>query len=822
MAQTDGSLSSLTVLDCSTRLSGAFCGRLFGDYGAAVTLVEPQEGHALRHEPPFYSGDGGRQESLLHIYVNANKRSVVLDWRDGGWFSEWLSGVDVLIADDPELIDRSRQAYPQLIIVALTAHGLTGPLAGTPGNDLTAFARSSWALTNGDPDMPPLKGSLHQAGYVAGLCAFVAALAAVRERQQSALGQTIDASELEALTLIAGPAILVAEHGGMSNDRHAPDMVRGPVECKDGWFSLTISRAQFWRDAMNVLGLHDLAEDKRYAAGGFRRKMRAEYSGRVEARIREWPKWELFEALGAVRCVAGVVLDSKEIVENPHLAGRQFFVEAPLAGGRTVPFPGAPFKTTGPGWSLRRSAPVLGSADRPGGESALTTETRNFELAKRDQHISNSERTAAHGQGSPAAFGSQAAPLAGVRAIVLTQAWAGTFSTELLGLLGAEVIQVEARRRPDSWRGDYQAPIPAAIADPARRQRPWNCNGLYNAVNLNKRGITLDLQHPRGIDLYRRLVPHADIVAENFSPRVMGNLGLDYAGLCRIKRDIILASLSAYGATGPYWNVPGIGGTIEPMSGMSSLLGYEGGRPQNSGSMYPDPVAGMYGAAAMIMALLHRDRTGEGQYIDLGMMEANATFIGDALLEYVVGGGVRPRMGNRHPRIAPHNAYQAAGGAWVVISADTDEAWRALATYTGHPEWLTDRRFATMEGRKAHEAELDTALAAWCASLQPAAIVEPLAAKGVCAAPVWDTTTVRDDPHLRTRGFFVAVNHPEAGANLQAGIPWQLSRTPAAVNRPAPMMGEHSRAVLAEFLGVSDAEYEELVALGVTGDEPPE
>src|SRR5581483_5549274 len=202
------------------------------------------------------------------------------------------------------------------------------------------------------------------------------------------------------------------------------------------------------------------------------------------------------------------------------------------------------------------------------------------------------------------------------------------------------------------WRGGVGGPVPAGIRDGARRQRPWNTSGLFNAVNLNKRELTLDLGQERGRDLFRRLVPFADIVAENFTPRVMGNLGLDYAALRQIRPDIILASLSAYGATGPYANTPGIGGTIEPMSGQSSLLGYEGGRPQNSGAMYPDPVAGSYFAAALILALRHRDRTGEGQWIDLGMMEANATFIGDALLEYAANGRVRPRMGNRHPRIA--------------------------------------------------------------------------------------------------------------------------------------------------------------------------
>ena len=197
-------------------------------------------------------------------------------------------------------------------------------------------------------------------------------------------------------------------------------------------------------------------------------------------------------------------------------------------------------------------------------------------------------------------------PLSGLRGIVLTQAWAGTFATQLLGLLGMEVIQIEARQRIDSWRGGYGGQVPQAIRDNGTAVHPWNCAPNYNSVNLNKQAITLDLSRPEGRDIFKRLVPFADLVAENFSPRVMGNLGLAYEDLKAIRPDVILLSMSAYGATGPYANIPGIGGTIEPMAGMLALLGYEDGPPLNSGLMYPDPVAGYYGAAAVLIALHHR------------------------------------------------------------------------------------------------------------------------------------------------------------------------------------------------------------------------
>jgi crotonobetainyl-CoA:carnitine CoA-transferase CaiB-like acyl-CoA transferase len=170
--------------------------------------------------------------------------------------------------------------------------------------------------------------------------------------------------------------------------------------------------------------------------------------------------------------------------------------------------------------------------------------------------------------------------------------------------------------------------------------------------------MTLDLSQPEGLAIFKDLVPFADVVAENFTPRVMRNLGLDYESLARIRPDVILLSMSAYGATGPYANVPGIGGTIEPMAGMSALLGYEDGPPLNSGMMYPDPVAGYFGTAAVLTALHVRERTGKGQHIDLSMHETNMTFIADALMDYSANHRVRPRLGNKHPTIAPHGIYR--------------------------------------------------------------------------------------------------------------------------------------------------------------------
>lgn len=414
-------------------------------------------------------------------------------------------------------------------------------------------------------------------------------------------------------------------------------------------------------------------------------------------------------------------------------------------------------------------------------------------------------------------------PLDGTRGIVLTQAWAGSYCTSLLGMLGADVVQVEVRKRPDSWRGDYAAPLAPMVRDLPTAEHPWNCNPLYNSVNLGKRCITLDLGDERGMAVFKRLLEHADFCAENFSPRVMGNFGLAYEQMREIKPDIILASLSAYGHDGPWANVPGIGGTIEPSSGMSALLGYQDGPPLNSGQMYPDAVAGLNACAAIITALHHRDRTGEGQFIDLSMQEASLAWVGDAFLEYATTGNQRPRMGNRHHTFAPHGIYPTqTDDHWVALACETKAQWDALAALAGQG-WGSDARFASMAARKANEDALDEAIRAWTSTQERDALAGRLIEAGVVAAPVHDAFEVAADPVLRERQVVVEIDHPETGRWPQVALPMHFSRTSTDVPpRHAPLQGQHTHEVLAELLGMSEDEVDELVRAGVSGGGPPD
>lgn len=743
-------------------------------------MVEPAGGHELRRHPPF--GPDGR--STTARYFLANKRSATQACLDA-----LLDTADVIVADRnaPELAE----AHPGAIVCAITPGGLDGAYAEFEGNELTAYARSGWASVNGLRGRSPLKGSGYQTAYQAGTLAYGAIVSALIEQAATGgRGQLIDVSELEVLVSTFAPAPLRVQYmGAVPPRREALSMNDGPVPVRDGYFALTLSRALFWRKAMTILGLPDLAEDEALQQPGFRQQHRDRYTARVEAAMAEWNRADLFDALAAERVVAGPAYRIDEMGDNAQLAARGFFRTMP---GSKTRFPGPFARMTVSPWRLK--------CEMPDAPSDATHEGTGMGAMKPC-------RAGAPGQG----------PLAGFRGLVLTQAWAGTYATELLALLGADVIQLETRGRLDSWRGTYQHPIPRALRDVPTAEHAWNCNPLYNSVNLNKRCITVDLATAEGVAIFKDLLPHVDFLAENFSPRVMGNLGIDYETLCTIKPDLVMASLSAYGGVGPWTNVPGIGGTIEPSSGMSSLLGYEGEQPQNSGQMYPDPVAGICGFAVIATALLHRDRTGEGQFIDLSMQEANFSFIGDAWLEYETTGQVRGTTGNRHPLYAPHGVYPCRGDdQWIAVSAETDAQFAEVARALG----LDLGRWRTNAERKTREAELDAAIRGATATHDKTELADQLAKRGVPAAAVLDAGEVAADANLRARGHLVRVDHPEAGPMWQSGCPVRFSRTPVAVSRHAPLQGEHSFEVFRELLGMSESRYRELVERGVTGKGP--
>lgn len=784
--------AGLRVIDLSTRLSGAWAARLFADFGAEVTMLEPPEGHPLRHEPPFLGEAPGVESSLLHAYANWNKRSAIVD----GDVASAVAGADVVVTTDQVVPDMP----PGAVHLSITPHGLTGPLAEVPGNNLTNCARVGWASINRLDGEPPLQLPVRQTGYIAGVAGFIAAAAALYRGG----GERLDVSETEAAALTCAPWAVMGIFIGGEAAAFGPNGKRnrgrpGPLwRAADGLINYGYGDWQQWTNAMRFLGLDDLALDERFVSawGRHQQDTRPVRNGLAESSAVRG-KWDLFHGLAKLRCISGVVQDAKELRESEQFAARDFLVETRI-NGRAANATGAPAKLSATPWRLAKPAPALGERD--------TADLRSGEL-----------RGAEPRAGSPAS----GQPLSGIRVLCFTQAWAGTFCTELLALLGADVVQIETVKRPDVWRG-AGAPVPPAVRNPDIEQAGINTNGMYNTVNLNKRAINLDVTHPRGKDIFWRLIPRFDVLVDNFSPHVMTNWGVTLERLHEHNPGMIFASVSGYGRQGPLAEYPANGATTEPMAGLASIHGYAGGEPMNTGGLIPDPISGYYLAASIVAALNHRKRTGVGQRIDAGMIEAVAVQVGDAVLEYDANGVVRGPGGNRHPRFAPHGVYACAGDdEWIAVAAESDAAFASLARHIGRPDLAGDARFATNAARKRNEDALDDILGAWFAGRDAAAEADTLGALGICAAkcepfkPIYAESNAQFD----ARGFLVPVSHPESGTHLLPVLPWLMANTPDIDVAYSPRFGEHSREVFAEELGIGDAEYEELVRLAVTGTE---
>ena len=413
-------------------------------------------------------------------------------------------------------------------------------------------------------------------------------------------------------------------------------------------------------------------------------------------------------------------------------------------------------------------------------------------------------------------------PLRHIRATVLTQAWAGAFTTRLLADMGAEVIQVESLNRIDPWRGGYPPRLSGTYPNRDPGERPFDRNAAYNSVNTGKKAITLDLNHAEAMDAFLELVSVSDIVAENFSGRVLPNLGLEYPVLRSANPSVILLRMPAYGVSGPYANYMGNGGTIEPMSGITSLLGYEGGPPMNSGVMHTDPFAGLMGMAGLMIALHHRARTGRGQEIDLSQQETSISLIPEHIIDYTMSGRAPQRRGNRSDRMAPHNNYRCKGDdSWVAIAVRSEAEWKRLCAVIGRPGLVSDPRFADLSGRLDNIEELDRIVSEWTRDRDAYDVADALQAESIPSAPVLKAAELLDNPQLKARGFFETLEREDTGPLPYAGPAWRLSDTPGRLGGPPPGLGQHSEEVLRELLGMPSSDVRDLVLRGVTGDTPP-
>lgn len=393
-------------------------------------------------------------------------------------------------------------------------------------------------------------------------------------------------------------------------------------------------------------------------------------------------------------------------------------------------------------------------------------------------------------------------PLDGIRVADFCWAWAGPYGALQLAHLGAEVIRIESNTRMCPSR---------QIPPWAENERGINRAGYFNQYNQGKRSLTLDLKKPEGLTLAKQLIAKSDIVIENFAAGIMDKMGLGYEVLRAVKPDIIMISLSGYGATGPEKGYVSYGPPQVALSGMSSLTGYQDGPPRQAGFSYGDPNGGVHGTFAVMCALLHRAKTGEGQYIDLSQREACAMLLPEALIDYAMNGTQPPRSGNRDPYMSPHGVFRCRGeDRWVSIAVRNDDEWRRMCKVMGRAEQATDPRFAVLAARKENEDALEQTVTAWTQERSADEVTRSLQQVGIAAYPSLDGKDMLANPHVTAGGFFVELEHPEVGKRRHLGIPWKMSRTPCEVRRPAPCLGQDTEYVLEEILGLNHAEIASL------------
>lgn len=395
----------------------------------------------------------------------------------------------------------------------------------------------------------------------------------------------------------------------------------------------------------------------------------------------------------------------------------------------------------------------------------------------------------------------QKLPLEGVRVVDFTAIWAGPHVTQWLAVMGADVIKIESNIRPDAERAAF-----------IRTTTEPTMSAVFAALNYAKKACTLNMTNPKGRDLAREIIKVSDVVAENFGGAVMDRWGLGYPELKRLKSDIILYSGSGFGRTGPYSELPAFAGIVEALGGMCLLNGYLGSEPLPMATRgYADLTSAQHGAYAILAALYHRSKTGEGQHIDLSMTEVVGALLPEAIMDYTMNDRVPRPQGNRDVAMAPHGCYRCQGDdEWVAIAISNDEEWRAFCNAMGNPEWTNEDRFRDGLSRWKNQEELDQLVGEWTGNRTRFEATDILQKAGVMAGPSLKVEDVAHDPHLAERGFFVELDQPGIGVLPMAGLPWKVVDGPRGDYEHSPALGEHNDYVFKELLKMSDEEMARL------------
>ena len=766
-------LESLRVVDL-TDLRGAMCGRMLADLGAEVIRIEM--------EPPAATG-GPAAPEVASAYRNANKLLAPYDGPDS--LHRLLARADVLVENlrparrlELGLAPAEVEArHPRLVHVVMADFGLTGPRSGWRLEPLTAQAAGGTLHASGFPELPPcwFPGFLgHDCASVYGL---IGAVTAVVDRRRHGRGQTVEVSVQEA-TLAGTNPWSVAVHDYLKINPFLPAEGRRNADgfyyvlpAADGWVRFVVGNDKQWRGAVRLAGDPEALISPEWLDPLFRR-MNADVARLVMAdALRDRTRAELFEEARKVGATMGVIHLPTEYVDHEQPRSREVFAKGELPGvvGAPVVRPPMGFSAT-PGRATADPArPVAGDP-----------------WPVRD--------------GRPPTRDARGLVLEGVRVVEFGMAAVGPEASLVLSEQGADVIKIESRTHLDVLR----------LAGFDR----VNCAFAFNVECRGRRSVTLNLDTEAGRRLAFELCARADVVVENYRGGVLDSMGLGYEAVKKANPRVIYASSQGYGRTGPLGEMAAYGPLNLGFVGLHHLWNHpDAPYPCGTSLNHPDHVAGKFMAAGVIAALDHRDRTGEGQRIDMAQTEFAAYLSGEVYIDaWRLGADPDPR-GNDSRTACPHGVYPVGGDdRWIAIVVPDDQAWARLCESAG---WPPEDDLATLEGRLARSDQIGARLAEWTADQDGAALAGYLQSKGISACPVMGPLDHLSDEHLAGRGFIVELEHPEVGSERHAGNPVRMSVTRQRVAPSAPCLGAHTAEVLGEVLGVAPDEVERLVAEGV-------
>jgi crotonobetainyl-CoA:carnitine CoA-transferase CaiB-like acyl-CoA transferase len=757
-------LSGIRVLEIGDRIATAYCGKLLRDAGADVVMLEPPTGHRLRqYRPSGVQASAG--DAPFFSFLAGGKRSITSPTIP----PELLDSADIVIlgATPAEAaamgLSSDEIACRTAPVVTVSDFGWTGPWTDVPATEFTLQAWCGSTGSRGEPERPPIAVGGDLGEFIAGSYAAFFALAAHRG------GGSFDLSVLEAMTTSMQvfswlrKELMLLEVLGRSTE--VPSVERAT----DGYVGISMATGQQWQDFCAMVECPDLADvpELRFQVG------RWEQRDLIRARTAEFfathTVTEIVELAALFRIPMTAIGNGETLGSMDHFIERVSFLDHP-SGFRA---PRAPWRMS--------STPALPPALPP----ALDAES----TAAWPPRESPTARTGL--------------PLDGVRIVDLTAFWAGPTATHLLAMLGADVVKIESVQRPDGMRfaGGFREDV----------EQWWEYSWVFHGVNSGKSSITLDLGSEEGRTLFGRMVAEADVVVENFTPRVMENFGLSYEQLREFNEQIIEVRMPGFGLDGPWRDRVGFAMTMEQLAGLAWLTGYPDGLPTAPRGAC-DPLAGVHAAFLTLAALEHRRRTGQGQLVELPMIDVVLNASALQVIEHDVAGVLLTRRGNRGHEFAVQNVYACAGeDQWIAVSLRHEGDWAAIKDVLSQPVWAHDVEY----GEDAAD-HIDRHLAEWFTEQSRDGAVATLLAAGIPAAPVVQPPDVIDNPALQCRGFFQTVTHPLCG-------PLPYPRPPVTgqfVDSAAPLLGQHNTEILGGSLGLTDQDLARLEDGKVIGTWP--